>query len=146
VTLNRRPPHVVSHAAERLADAIVMATNSPADPRTLSAWGQRIGVSRGALRVWCTAARVSARSSLDFLRILRAVIQSQNGAWDLFGVLDIVDERSVVRLLHRGGLVRMLKRTEPPSVDEFLKLQRFVGNIDLVQAVSHRLSQRRNVT
>jgi hypothetical protein len=146
VTPDRRPAPVVSHAAERLAHAIVLATDSPADPRTLSAWGQRVGVSRGALRVWCTAARVSARSSLDFLRILRAVIQSQNGAWDLFGVLDIVDERSVVRLLNRGGLVRILKRTEPPSVEEFLKLQRFVKNVDLVQAVSHRLGQRRHVT
>ena len=135
----------VSHAAERLANAIVMATSSPADPRTLAAWGQRVGVSRGALRVWCAAARVSARSSLDFLRLLRAVIQAQNGAWDLFGILDIVDERSLVRLLQRGGMVPILDRTEPPSVDEFLKLQRFVENADLVRAVSHRLQQQRDV-
>jgi hypothetical protein len=135
----------VSHAAERLANAIVTATSSPADPRTLAAWGQRVGVSRGALRVWCTAAHVSARSSLDFLRILRAVIQAQNGAWDLFGVLDIVDERSLARLLHRGGIGRILERAEPPSVDEFLKLQRFVKSVDLIQAVSHRLSLQRGM-
>ena len=135
----------VSHAAERLANAIVLATSSSADPRTLAAWGQRIGVSRGALRVWCTAARVSARSSLDFLRILRAVIHAQNGAWDLFGALDIVDERSLVRLLHRGGMVPIIERAEPPSIDEFLKLQRFVKNEDLVHAVSQRLSQQRDV-
>lgn len=134
----------VSHAAERLANAIVMATSSPADPRTLAAWGQRVGVSRGALRVWCAAAGVSARSSLDFLRILRAVIQTQNGAWDLFGVLDIVDERSLARLLHRGGIGHILERTQPPSVGEFLKLQRFVKNADLIQAVSNRLLQQRN--
>src|SRR5262245_4510828 len=55
---------LVSHSADRLANAIVLATTSPADPKTLNAWGQRVGVSRGALRVWCRAANVSARSCL----------------------------------------------------------------------------------
>src|SRR5262249_32937784 len=101
----------VSHAAERLADAIVLAARAPADPRTLSAWGQHVGVSRGTLRVWCRAARTPARASLDFLRMLRAVQLSQNQGWDLFSVLNVIDERSIGRLLERGRLRGFLRRT-----------------------------------
>jgi len=95
---------IISHAADRLAKAMVVATNSPSDPRTLAAWGQTAGVSRGALRVWCAAARTSARSCLDFVRVLRAVILAETQTWDLFSTLDVVDRRSLVRLLDRGGL------------------------------------------
>jgi hypothetical protein len=131
---------VVSHSADRLAKAIVTATSSPTDPRTLAAWGQRVGVSRGALRVWCKAARVSARSSLDFLRVLRAVILSENQTWDLFSTLDVVDERSLIRLLDRGGVRELSRSAKPPTVHEFLIGQRFLDNPEVVQAVSRRLN------
>jgi hypothetical protein len=132
----------VSHAADRLAKAIVEATRSPTDPRTLAAWGLGVGVSRGALRVWCKAAGVSARSCLDFLRVLRVVLLSENHTWDLFSTLDVVDERSLIRLLDRG-CVRELSRSEkPPSVDEFLAVQRFLDNHQVIHAVSSRLNAR----
>jgi hypothetical protein len=130
---------VVSHAADRLARAIVVATSSPSDLRTLAAWGQSVGVSRGALRVWCKAARLTARSCLDFVRVLRAVILFENQAWDLFSTLDIVDERSLVRLLDRGGVRELAKCHKPPTVEEFLRGQRFLQNPQVVQALSRRL-------
>jgi hypothetical protein len=133
----------VSHAAERLADAIVTATAATADPRTLSAWGQEVGVSRGTLRVWCRATHTQARACLDFMRLLRAVQWSPHGAWDLFSLLNVIDERSLGRLLDRGRLRRFLQRTDPPSVDEFLAAQRFVEHADLVHAVSKRLAKPR---
>jgi hypothetical protein len=129
----------ISPSAERLAHAIVLATSSPTDPRTLLAWGQHVGVSRGALRAWCVAAHVSARSSLDFLRVLRAVLLSKDRPWDLFSVLDIVDKRSVTRLLQRGGIGQLVHRTDSPSIEEFLGTQCFVRNEDVVQAVARRL-------
>lgn len=132
------PPDVVSHSADRLARAIVLATNAPSDPRTLSDWGQQVGVSRGALRVWCRTAGVSARSCLDFLRVLRAVVLSGQQPWDLLSILDIVDQRSLFKLLDRGG-VRELCRGESPTIDEFLGRQRFLENPQLLQAVTSRL-------
>lgn len=130
---------LVSHSADRLARAIALATESPADPRTLNAWGQSVGVSRGALRVWCNAAGVPARSCLDFLRVLRAVILSQNQTWDLLSILDVVDKRSLFQLLDRGG-VRQLYREEAPGVADFLAAQRFIENEQVLEAVSRRLN------
>ena len=133
---------VVSHAADRQANAIVLAMNSEIDPRTLSAWGQQVGVSRGALRVWCKAAGVSARSSLDFLRVLRAVVLAGHQTWDLLSILDVVDQRSLLKLLDRGG-VRELSRTKPPTVDEFILRQHFLNNHEVLQAVTRRLNAGR---
>ena len=143
-TVTIDPKHaVVSHSADRLAKAIVLATNSPGDPRTLAAWGQQVGVSRGALRVWCKAAGVSARSSLDFLRVLRAVVLSGHQTWDLLSILDIVDQRSLLKLLERGG-VPELCRKKPPTVSEFILRQHFLDNDQVLQAVTHRLHAGRS--
>src|SRR5262245_30787498 len=132
-------PERVSHAADRLAGAIVLATRAPADPRTLSAWGRQVGVSRGTLRVWCRAAHTPARAGLDFLRLLRAVQLSQGQSWDLFSLLNVTDERSVGRLLERGRLREFVRRTKPPSIEEFIAAQRFVES-DVVRAVLKRLA------
>lgn len=129
----------LSHSAERVAHAIVQATDSPADPRTLNAWGQHVGVSRGALRVWCTAAGVSARSCLDFLRVLRAVLVSEREDWDLLDVLDVVDQRTLVQLLDRGGIRDMRRRR--PSVRDFLARQRFIDDERLISAVKRQLKR-----
>jgi len=130
----------VSHAADRLADCIVLAARAPADPRTLAAWGQHIGVARGTLRVWCRAAHTPARACLDFLRLLRAVQLSQGQAWDLFSLLNVIDERSIGRLLNRGRLKVFLQRTRPPSIEEFIAAQHFVERADVVDAILKRLA------
>jgi hypothetical protein len=131
---------IVSHAADRLARAMIMATNYPSDPRTLAVWGQAAGVSRGALRVWCAAARLPARACLDFVRVLRAVILAKTQPWDLFNTLDIVDRRSLVRLLDRGGVRELSNSAQAPTVAEFLKAQRFLKSPEVIAAVSRRLS------
>ena len=132
---------IVSHAADRLAKAMVMATNYPSDTRTLAVWGQAAGVSRGALRVWCAAARLPARSCLDFVRVLRAVILAKTQTWDLFSTLDIVDRRSLARLLDRGGVRELSDSAKAPTVTEFLKAQRFLKNPEVIEAVSRRLTE-----
>lgn len=128
----------MSHSADRLAHAIVLATHAGGDPRTLSAWGQEVGVSRGALRVWCKAAGVSARSCLDFLRILRAVVLASDSTWDLYSMLDVVDQRTLLKLLDRGN-IRELCRDASPTVKEFLASQTFLRNDDLLHAIRRRL-------
>ena len=91
--------------------------------------------------MWCAAARMPARSCLDFVRVLRAVILAKAQAWDLFSTLDVVDRRSLVRLLDRGGVRELAQSAKPPTVDEFLRIQRFLKNPELIEAVSRRLSE-----
>src|SRR5262249_13053909 len=122
------------------ADAIIFATRAPTDPRTLSAWGQQVGASRGTLRVWCRAAHTPARACLDFLRILIAVQLSQNQRWELFSLRDVIDEGSVSRMLDRGGVRHFMAHTSAPSIDEFLAMQRFIESTDVLQAIAKRLA------
>jgi len=136
------PIDVVDHAADRVACAMVAAVACPTDPRTLAEWSGHVGVSRGAVRAWCAAAHVQARACLDFVRVLRAVYLSDGQAWDLHGFLNVVDARSLSRLLARGALTDCLRRPHAPSVEEFLTTQRFVTKRAILRAVSARLPKR----
>jgi hypothetical protein len=51
---------------------------------------------------------------------------------------DVVDQRSLLKLLDRGG-VRELYRRAPPTVDDSLLRQRFLDNQQVFQAVTRRL-------
>jgi len=86
----------------------------------------------------CTAAGVSVRSSLDFLRILRAIIRSEHDSWDLLSLLDVIDQRSLMRLLDRGG-VQQLCRDNRPTVEEFMSRQKFLQSRRLIEAIAARL-------
>lgn len=129
-------PHA-SHAADRLARAIVLGAQAPSDPRTLAAWGQHVGVSRGALRVWCQAAAVPARACLDFTRVFRAVLLSSGDTRDLFSALDVVDERSLVRLLERGGVGQLRHRSM--ARETFLLRQRYITDPPLLDSIVRHL-------
>jgi hypothetical protein len=74
------------------------------DVRTIAEWGRAVGVSAGALREWCQVARVSPRRTLLLARLLRAVAHSTNRPWRPEQRLDIVDRRTLRRLLVAGGL------------------------------------------
>jgi hypothetical protein len=93
-----------NHAAERWATAVAGLRAATRDVRTIADWGRAIGVSAGALREWCQIARVSPRRTLLLARLLRAVAHSSNRPWRPEQRLDIVDRRTLRRLLLAGGL------------------------------------------
>jgi hypothetical protein len=93
-----------NHAAERWAAAVASLRMSARDARTIADWGRAIGVSAGALREWCQVARVSPRRTLLLARLLRAVTHSTDRPWRPEQRLDIVDRRTLRRLLLAGGL------------------------------------------
>jgi len=126
------------HAAVRWARAIVKATKSEIDPKTLLGWSRAAGAATGTLRSWCRAAGVSAKTSLDFARMLRAVLLSTDGHWDPLSVLDVVDERTLKRLAERSGL-SMRGHEDAPTVRDFLMKQRFIMNGNNVRAVASLL-------
>jgi hypothetical protein len=133
----------VSHAAERWARAVLAALDSPGDPRTLTAWGHSVGAARGTLRTWCRAARLSAKSSLDFTRLLRAVVRSQGQSWDPHNLLDVVDDRTMRRLLEQGGLRDHGSGGPPPDCQSFVDGQRLISDPAALRAVRAALYTRR---
>ena len=115
---------------------MVAVVDSPDDPRTLAAWGRMAAAGRGTLRSWCRAAQVPAKASLDFARLLRAIVQSQGAPWDPQNTLDIVDQRTLKRLFDRGGLPDGDAPTMPPSCEHFLSRQRLVSQAAALRAVA----------
>lgn len=68
---------------------------------------------------------------------LRVVVLADTQAWDLLSILDVVDQRSLLKLLGRGGISELCGE-KPPTVDEFLIIQHFLDP-RVVQGTTHRL-------
>jgi len=137
----REMMHPVSHAADRWAQSVIRVIDCPFDPRTVALWAQAIGVSEGALRDRCRAARCPPKRSLDFARLLRAVVQSQQHGWDPFNLLDIVNERTMRNLMSRGGVADLLSPNTLLTPRGFLLKQHFVTNAPAIAAVAASVQQ-----
>jgi CheY-like chemotaxis protein len=123
-----------SHALARWADVVVRGVRSPRDMPTLHEWGRAVAVSKGGLRNWCYTAGVSPRLSLQFTRILRAVLKQQTSSSSSApeDLLDIVDRRTLTKLLTRAGGT---PSTLPATVAQFLERQRLIENHKAVATV-----------
>jgi ActR/RegA family two-component response regulator len=120
------------HSLQRWAGVVVPVADLPYDVRTLEEWGRAAGVSVGALRSWCRTANLPARRSLLFARMLRAVIQHKVYAVAPAELLNVVDRRTLVKmLLDSGGTLTDL----PPSVQQFLEQQRIITNADALNVL-----------
>jgi hypothetical protein len=115
------------HAAERWSTAVMRTVEADRDPRDLAGWGRHIGASVSTVRAWCYASRIKPKAALDFTRLLRAVVLGQDQRpWDLQNLLDIVDSRTLRRMLARGGIDRVMWVDRAPTIAYFLDAQRFV--------------------
>jgi hypothetical protein len=124
------------HSVTRWADVVVRAVCAPRDLRTLREWGREVGVSVGGLRNWCGTARLPARRSLNFVRLLRAVVQRKTTIASPEDLLNVVDRRTLAKLLMMaGGTAREL----PADVHEFLRRQTFISDVSAVRAVQAAL-------
>jgi hypothetical protein len=127
---------LVSHAADRWAQIVIRVLDCPFDPKTVALWAQASGVSEGALRDRCRAARCRPKQALDFARLLRAVVQSQQHGWDPFNLLDIVNERTMKNLMKRGGVADLLTPNTALTPRGFLFKQHFVTDATAIAAVA----------
>lgn len=116
-----------------------MGMTADSDPRTLAALSRVVGVSTGALRMWCLAAREPAKRVIDFVRLLRAVHLTTTFGWRLTDALDIVDNRSLLKLVRRGALTQH-DVGGGLSVEEFLQKQKFLQGQLLIQEVVKRVA------
>jgi hypothetical protein len=130
------------YASRRWARLIQAIAGSVEDVRTLDQWSQIAGVSVGAIRTWCRAAGVSARRSLALGRLLRVVMRSGGRPWRPYEMLDIVDSRTMQRLLARGGLPSTATNAaSSPSVEAFLAHQTFVREAHLLDWVHQYVNE-----
>jgi hypothetical protein len=133
----------VPHAADRWAQAVTAILDCPFDPKTVAKWARAIGVSEGALRDWCRVARCRPKSSLDFGRLLRAIVQSREHGWDPFNLLDVANERTMRNLLRRGGLPDILSSDDLQlTPDRFLLTQRFVTDSVALRSLAASVERR----
>lgn len=93
----------VPYAAERWSQAVMQVVVDETDPRTVRAWGRIAGASRSTLGTWCRAASVPVKASLDLARLLRATRITRGSLADAHAVMDIVEPRTIERLLKRAG-------------------------------------------
>jgi CheY-like chemotaxis protein len=121
-----------SHALTRWAEVVVRGAQSPRDMRTLCEWARAVAVSKGAIRNWCYTARLPARSSLQFMRVLRAIIHRGACAGAPEDLLNVVDRRTLTKLLLWAGGTRS---SLPTSIDEFFDRQRIITEVKATKIV-----------
>ena len=113
-----------ANAGARWAQAVIAILNAPQDSRTVSEWGHAIGAGEGTVRNWCRTARLSPKRSLSLARLLRALYLSRSRRWRPEQLLNVVDRRTLNRLLEQGGV----DRTIPPTIDGFLRKQTLIAD------------------
>jgi two-component system response regulator RegA len=115
---------LAAHAGARWAQAVIGIINSQRDLRTVSEWGQAIGAGEGTLRNWCHTARLSPKRSLSLARLLRALYLSRSRQWLPEQLLNVVDRRTLNRMLEQGGV----DGSTPPTIDGFLRKQTLIAD------------------
>lgn len=118
-------------ASHRWAVAVAKAVVAPFDPKTLDAWSGLVAASPGVVRAWCSLADVRPKQSLDLARLLRLVVRNELHCAE--ECLDIVDPRTMTRLLRVGGIPARRRNRQPILVDEFLAGQTLVQSATCLQ-------------
>jgi CheY-like chemotaxis protein len=135
------PAQQEAHAVTRWARALVPLVDSPSDPRTIAEWAHWVAVSSGTLRNWCRTARISARRSLVFGRMLRAVMLCGKGRHRPENLLDIVDRRTLSGMLRFAGFNG--ESDFPKRLDDFIERQTLVRDPETLLAIWRTLEERR---
>ncbi len=135
-----------THAAERWAAVVVPVIDSPRDPKTLRMWARWVAASPGAIRNWCRTSNVSAKRSLDFARMLRAVERHRRDRTPLEELLDVVDRRTLVKICRLGSSRAATSALVPSSVEDYLRLQQWIRSETALAAIRQRLEFQRSRT
>lgn len=128
-----------SAACARWATLMIGIIKSPTDPRTLASWARAVAVSRGTIRNWCRIANVPARSSLMLGRVLRALVHRQRLGLRIEDYLDIVDKRTLVKLLAKCGMVEAGEIRLPSDLEAALRNQTLIQNETAVREMRRML-------
>lgn len=89
---------VVNHGAAAWATLVQRALLCPFDPKTLRVWAATAACSTTLVKERCRLVGVSAKRTLDFARLLRALRLSEIENVPMAEFLDIADPRTTRRL------------------------------------------------
>lgn len=117
------PPVSENSILDRWTKLVVDVIDAEADVATLAEWAQRVHMSVGTLREACRAAGIRPKRSLDFARVLRAVVQMRGHPWMPEAVLNCRDPRTLRALLFHTGC---RDGRDTLTLDEFLAHQTVV--------------------
>lgn len=131
-----------AHAHARWARVVVQVIDSRIDVKTLEAWAHWVGASPSGLKSWCRMARLSTRRSLIFARLLRAVARRRLEGYQPEDYLDVSDTRTLTKLLRIAGATHSQRPTLPPTVEDFLRLQRIILDPVALREVGYALEAR----
>lgn len=125
--------------AERWADYVVRACESPRDLRTISEWATWVGASAPSLREYCRLIGLKPRAARDLMRVLRALRRSAPRQGSVRMQLLVGDGRTLRDLMNRAGLSES-SGVSSSTADEFLDRQRFVpADHEAIKALRRRL-------
>ena len=88
------------------------------------------------LRLRCRLAGVTAKVSLDFVRVLRAALWREARGGALKDYLDVGDARTMRRLFSKAGL----GGPEDPTVLEYVSVQNVIRELALVEELKKVLT------
>jgi hypothetical protein len=131
---------IEAHAAARWARTVAPLIDAPKDPRTIAEWSRSIAASPAALRNTCRIAGISPRRSLVFGRMLRAAALSEGGQHTPDTLLDVIDGRTLSRLLRLSGLNG--GHNFPKDIDEFIERQTLVLDPHALVELRRTLAKR----
>jgi hypothetical protein len=129
----------LGYASQRWRQIIAAVLQSETDVKTLDAWAHEAGLSASAIRAWCRIAGLSAKRSLDFARLLRVILRNEGCPLRPFELLDVVDDRTMRRLLAAGGITPA-GTGQWPVVEAYLRRQTFVRDFALVRSITELCS------
>lgn len=130
------------HPLKRWGHAILTVLESPEDVRTVEVWSKLEGRCVTQLRANCRLVGIEAKRSLDFARLLRALLHRERTGWPLQYILDVSDKRTLDDLLLRVGCSSEILMASPET---FIELQTVVTEALQREEVHQRVSAyRRN--
>lgn len=133
---------VGENAASRWALLVVRTVDCPVDPRNLMLWGRCVGASIATLRSRCLSIRTGTKISLDFARLVRAIVRSNGLPWDPSVELDVSDPRTLSRLLERGGINHVSEGLVSLPLRQLLSQQRLIHHELALRCVTKAFSDR----
>lgn len=83
----------------------------------MAAWAREAGLCETQLCLRCRRAGVTAKQALDLIRLLRAVLWRNARGGYLRDYSDVVDPRTLARLVERTGLSELEGRTVVGCLD-----------------------------
>lgn len=144
VTYSRLPDcvaHPSPFAALRWVSAVMTVVDMDQDVHSVEGWADLLRATPSTLRRWCERVGVTAKSSLDFARLLRATIRAQQSGVTCDMWLDTLDPRTLRRLARAAGWTEAAHS----SVDDFLARQSLVGSSLLLVQLRRNLQARQFV-